>query len=118
MASTSGDVSRRDVSRLREVSRARRIDILKMLTEAGSGHPGGSLSVIDLLVCLFYAKMRYTVDDPVFNHRDHFVLSKGHACPALYACLADVGYFASEHLGTLRKVDSILQGHPDMHYTP
>ena len=76
-----------DLTRLRELSRRMRIDILKMLAEAGSGHPGGSLSAIDVLVCLFFSKMRYQVDDPEFNNRDHFVLSKGYGCPALYACL-------------------------------
>jgi transketolase len=95
-----------------------RIDILEMLAAAGSGHPGGSLSAIDIVVCLYFHQLRYRVDDPDFHARDHFILSKGHACPAQYACLAEAGYFSRDQLTTLRKLDSMLQGHPDMHYTP
>jgi len=107
-----------ELNRLQETSRRMRVSILEMLTEAGSGHPGGSLSAIDIIVCLYFGKMRYDVAQPLFNERDHFILSKGHGCPALYACLAEAGYFDKSHLMTLRKIDSILQGHPDMHYTP
>lgn len=90
-----------------------RKDIIKMLYEAKSGHPGGSLSCIDILVALYYNIMKVDSQNPKFEGRDRFVMSKGHACPALYAVLADLGFFKKEDLWTLRKIDSHLQGHPD-----
>ena len=93
-------------------------DIVKMIHAAGSGHPGGSLSVIDILVALYYNVMKVDPKNPQWEDRDRLVLSKGHACPALYAVLADKGYFPKEDLATLRKIDSHLQGHPDMKKTP
>lgn len=95
-----------------------RLNILKMLYLAGSGHPGGSLSAIDILTVLHYYKMRYDARNPKWEDRDRFVLSKGHACPAIYVILADLGYFPQEELWKLRKIDGILQGHPDMLKTP
>ena len=95
-----------------------RLDILKMLYRAGSGHTGGSLSAIDMLTVLYYHTMKSDPHDPKWNERDRFVLSKGHACPALYVILADLGYFSKEELWKLRKIDGILQGHPDMLKTP
>ena len=90
-----------------------RRDIIKMLYEAKSGHPGGSLSCLDILVALYYNIMKVDPQNPKMEDRDRFVMSKGHACPALYAVLADLGFFKKDELWTLRKIDSHLQGHPD-----
>jgi transketolase len=84
-----------------------------MLTHAGSGHPGGSLSVIDLVVALYFGRMRHDPARPAWPDRDRLVLSKGHAVPAVYAAMARAGYFPEERLVTLRKLGSPLQGHPD-----
>jgi len=85
---------------------------------AKSGHPGGSLSAADVLTYLYFEEMNVTVDKPQNPERDRFVLSKGHAAPALYSVLALKGYFPKEDLKTLRHIDSYLQGHPDMKHTP
>lgn len=95
-----------------------RIKILTMLNAAGSGHSGGSLSAIDILTVLYNNVMKHDPKNPKDPSRDRFVLSKGHVNPALYAVLADCGYFDESHLNTLRKYGSILQGHPYMHKTP
>lgn len=95
-----------------------RTSILQMLCEAGSGHSGGSLSAIDILTVLYNNVMNHDPKNPKDPARDRFVLSKAHVCPALYAVLADCGYFDASHLMTLRKYGSILQGHPYMHKTP
>ncbi|MCP4651778.1 MAG: transketolase [Candidatus Omnitrophica bacterium] len=87
--------------------------IVEMLAEAGSGHPGGSLSSADIVACLFFGIMRYDPKDPEWSDRDKFHLSKGHCCPALYAALALCGYFPKNELLSLRKLGSMLQGHPD-----
>ncbi len=89
-----------------------------MLTEAGSGHPGGSLSCIDILTALYFKIMRHDPAKPKWPDRDRFILSKGHGAPALYAALAYSGYFAKDQLMTLRKLGSPLQGHPDMRRLP
>jgi transketolase len=99
--------------RLPAIARACRIQIIRMLTHAGSGHPGGSLSVIDLLVALVFGRLRHDPARPDWPERDRIVLSKGHAVPALYAVLAKAGYFSEDALLTLRKLGSPLQGHPD-----
>lgn len=91
-----------------------RKDILKMLTLAGSGHTGGSLSIVEILLVLYYYKMKNDPADPALRGRDRFLLSKGHGCPALYAVLAHKGYFPKEKLWTLRKLGSQLQGHPQI----
>ena len=103
---------------LQEKAKQLRIDTINELYAAQSGHPGGSLSCIDALIALYYNVMNVRPDDPQWEDRDRFVLSKGHCCPALYAVLADRGYFDKAELSTLRKYGSILQGHPDMHKTP
>lgn len=95
-----------------------RADIVRMLYHAGSGHPGGSLSIVEMLMALYYNVMRHNPQNPKDDARDRFVLSKGHACPALYAVLADCGYFPREDLWRLRKIDCHLQGHPDCAKTP
>lgn len=89
-----------------------------MLARAGSGHPGGSLSATDLLIALYYGKLRHDPKNPGWPDRDRFVMSKGHGCPALYAVLAELGYFPIAELDTLRQFGSRLQGHPDMRLTP
>ncbi len=91
-----------------------RKDILKMLMMAGSGHTGGSLSAVDILVALYYDKLKNDPSKPSWSERDRFLLSKGHGCPALYAVLAHKGYFSKDLLWTLRKLGSPLQGHPQM----
>lgn len=101
-----------------EKARLLRADIVKMLYLAGSGHPGGSLSCLEILMALYYHVMKLDPQNPSWEERDRFVLSKGHACPAQYAILADLGYFPREELWTLRKFGSHLQGHPDMRKTP
>lgn len=105
-------------SELRQKAKNFRREILIMTTQAGSGHPGGSLSAIDVMTALFFHQMRVDPKNPKWEDRDRFVLSKGHCCPALYAVLAELGFFPKEALSTLRKVGSILQGHPDMNLTP
>lgn len=110
--------SKLTVLQLQDKARLLRADILAMLCKAGSGHPGGSLSSIDIMTVLYNNVMRHDPKNPHWEDRDRFVLSKGHVCPALYAVLADCGYFGREALSTLRQFESMLQGHPYMHKTP
>lgn len=91
-----------------------RKDIVQMICAAKSGHPGGSLSAVDIINALYNKVMKYNPKDPSWEERDRFVLSKGHSAPALYAVLADIGVIDKELLPTLRKFGSPLQGHPDM----
>ncbi len=107
-----------DIDRLKEIALGVRKDILNMTTAAGSGHPGGSMSATDILVCLYFNTMRHDPGKPDWPNRDRFVLSKGHAAPALYAVLAECGYFSKKLLPSLRKLGSPLQGHPDMKRLP
>ncbi len=95
-----------------------RMGIIEGVYNAKSGHPGGSLSIADILTYLYFNEMRIDPKNPRDENRDRFVLSKGHTAPALYACLAHRGFFPVEELKTLRKVGSNLQGHPSMHKTP
>lgn len=95
-----------------------RMGIIEGVHSAKSGHPGGSLSCADILTYLYFAKMNIDPKNPKMENRDRFVLSKGHAAPALYSVLANRGYFDTELLKTLRKIGSILQGHPDMKHIP
>lgn len=107
-----------NIALLKEKAKEIRKDIIKMLTESGSGHPGGSLSCTDILTILYFDKMNIDPKNPKYEDRDRLVLSKGHAAPALYATLSERGYFPKGELKTLRKIHSILQGHPDMKSTP
>src|SRR5260370_25153830 len=100
-------------ARLDAIARGCRVQIIRMLTHAGSGHPGGSLSVIDLLVAIAFGRLRHDPRRPDWPERDRIVLSKGHAVPALYCVMAKAGYFSEDALITLRKLGSPLQGHPD-----
>lgn len=108
----------KDVERLEEQAVQLRRDIVEMIHAAKAGHPGGSLSAVDMITALYFHVMRIDPQNPRWEDRDRFVLSKGHACPALYAALARRGFFDPKHLTTLRQYHSILQGHPDMNKTP
>jgi len=101
-----------DVKKLEKIAKEIRIEILKMLTSAGSGHTGGSLSMVELVVGLYFYKFRCDPEKPLCNTRDVFILSKGHGCPALYAVLAHMNFFDKKELCTLRKSGARLQGHP------
>jgi len=106
-----------DPAKLQETARELRCDIIRMLAKSGSGHPGGSLSAIDMVAYLYWHQMRIDPANPEWEDRDRFVLSKGHCAPALYVALANRGYFPRDVLWTLRDVESALQGHPDMRKT-
>ena len=104
---------------LAEQARHMRVNIVRMIAEAGSGHPGGSLSCADILTALYFGGvLEHRPDEPSWEGRDLFILAKGHAAPALYAALAQAGYFPEEELATLRKLGSRLQGHPDSNQVP
>ena len=98
---------------LKALARDMRVDIIRMIEAAGNGHPGGSLSVIDILTVLYWKFLKHDPKNPSWDERDRFILSKGHACPALYAVMSKRGYFPHDELLTLRKLGSPLQGHPD-----
>ena len=100
------------VIRLQEKAKEIRAEILKVIHTAQSGHPGGSLSAADIMTALYFDVLNLRPSEPRWPERDRFVLSKGHACPVLYACLALRGYFPMEELATLRKFETMLQGHP------
>ena len=106
------------VLRLEAQAKEVRKEILTMIHAAQSGHPGGSLSAADLMTALYFDELNIDHQNPKWEDRDRFVLSKGHVCPVLYTCLALKGYFPKEVLATLRKEGSILQGHPDMKRCP
>lgn len=104
--------------KLAQTAQQMRRDIISMLAEAGSGHPGGSLSTVEIMTYLYFVEMRVDPQNPGWVDRDRFVMSKGHAAPALYAALAGRGFFPREELLSLRKLNSPLQGHPDMKKVP
>ena len=108
----------KDISFLKEKAKEIRKSIVSMITEAKSGHPGGSLSATDILTALYFSEMNVDPANPKMEGRDRFVLSKGHAAPAIYATLSEKGYFSKDELMTLRKFGSRLQGHPDMKKLP
>jgi transketolase len=113
-ASTSTAEDRRElVERLVGIARELRITDIEMITEAGSGHPGGTLSAADMIAALYFHKLRIRPEEPRWEGRDRFVLSKGHCIPIVYAAMAKRGFFPEEELKTLRKLGSPLQGHPD-----
>ena len=103
-----------NVEELKEISKKIRYNIVKMIGLAKSGHPGGSLSATDIVVSLYYNIMNHDPKNPNKEDRDRFVLSKGHACPVVYAVLAELGYFDKEELWKLRKTEALLQGHPSI----
>ncbi|MBI4440291.1 transketolase [Candidatus Woesearchaeota archaeon] len=107
-----------DTKALENKAREHRIEIIQMIYDAQSGHPGGSLSAIDILTALYGYKMKFNPKKPDWEDRDRFVYSKGHACPALYTVLADHGYFSREEFKKFRKLGGMLQGHADRKWTP
>ena len=107
-----------DVQRLKETALDIRHDILNMIYKAKAGHPGGSLSAVEVVTALYFHVMNIDPQQPDMEERDRFVLSKGHACPVLYAALARRGFYDVKELDTLRQYHSILQGHPDMNKVP
>ncbi len=102
-----------DVAAIAARAQTMRRLIMQMLAAAGSGHPGGSLSATDLVAALYFGVMRHRPEEPLWADRDRFILSKGHACPVLYAALAEAGYITHDLLSSLRRFGSPLQGHPD-----
>ncbi|HZB04092.1 MAG TPA: transketolase [Actinomycetota bacterium] len=106
------------VDRLTDIARDLRVMDIRMITEAGSGHPGGTLSAADMIAALFFHKLRLRPEEPEWPNRDRFVLSKGHCIPIVYAAMAKLGYFDEHVLMTLRRVGSPLQGHPDRSRLP
>ncbi|MBQ5602485.1 MAG: transketolase, partial [Clostridia bacterium] len=103
---------------LKEIARNIRIGIIDAVYSASSGHPGGSLSIADVLTYLYFEEMNIDPKNPKCPERDRLVLSKGHCAPGLYSALAHRGFFPVEDLKTFRKTTSYLQGHPDMKHTP
>src|SRR3990172_6806751 len=101
-----------DTDQLKEGARKARINVIKMVHEAGSGHPGGSLSACDIMTVLMFRFLKHDPKNPRWEDRDRFVLSKGHCIPAWYALQAEADYFPEEDLLSLRKLESPLQGHP------
>ena len=107
-----------DIKELEEIARKVRVGIIESTYNAKSGHPGGSLSVADILTVLYFNQMNIDEKNPKSQSRDRLVLSKGHVAPALYSTLAERGFFDRDELKKLRKVDGMLQGHPDMKNIP
>ncbi len=103
----------RDLNELKNFAKTIRMNAIKMLTKAGSGHPGGSLSASDMVAALMFGVMSHDPHNPTWENRDRFIMSKGHCIPAWYAALSEAGYCPEEELWTLRKFGSRLQGHPD-----
>ena len=108
----------KEIAELRQKARKVREDIIEEVYRANSGHPGGSLSVADILTVLYFKEMNIKPENPSWEERDRLVLSKGHCSPALYSCLANRGYFPVEDLKTFRNIGSYLQGHPDKNKVP
>lgn len=107
-----------NIEELKEMSKKVRIGILEEVYSASSGHPGGSLSIADILTVLYFNEMNINSEKPNWEDRDRLVLSKGHCAPALYSCLANKGFFPLEDLQTFRNINSYLQGHPDKNKVP
>lgn len=107
-----------NVEELQAIAKQVRRDIIEMITAAKSGHPGGSLSAVEILVTLYFDKLRHDPANPEWPDRDHFILSKGHAAPVLYSVLAECGYTPKEELNQLRRLGCMYQGHPDVRFMP
>ena len=110
-SATSTALAKDELDELQAIAGGLRRSIVTMIAEAGSGHPGGSLSAVEIVTSLYFRVLRQRPEEPSWPDRDRFVLSKAHACPVLYAALAECGYFPKDELMTFRKVDSRLQGH-------
>lgn len=106
------------VLELKKKAKEIKVEIIKMIYKAQSGHPGGSLSAADIVTALYFEILNIDPNRPNWEERDRFILSKGHACPVWYVCLAEKGFFPKENLAKLRKIGGILQGHPDMCKVP
>ncbi|HSW58344.1 MAG TPA: transketolase [Dehalococcoidales bacterium] len=115
---TSHNIKQLGMDEMQNYARKIRRDIVTMIGSAGSGHPGGSLSSVEILTVLYFGVMRHDPQNPNWEERDRFILSKGHAAPVLYSTLCQSGYLPEAELCTLRKIDSRLQGHPECHITP
>ncbi len=107
-----------NVDELQSIAKQMRREIVEMITHAKSGHPGGSLSAVEIVVTLFFDVLRHDPSNPKWPERDRFILSKGHAAPVLYSVMAECGYTPKDQLNTLRKLGSIYQGHPDRRFIP
>lgn len=107
-----------NVEELQSIAKRVRREIVEMITHAKSGHPGGSLSAVEILVTLFFDVLRHDPQNPEWPDRDRFILSKGHAAPVLYSVMAECGYVPLDQLNTLRQMGSIYQGHPDVRFMP
>lgn len=107
-----------DIPELKRIANRMRKNIVQMIGEAASGHPGGSLSATEIVTALYFNVMKHDPNRPAWPDRDRFILSKGHACPVLYCALAEAGYIDPATLPTLRKLNSPLQGHPDRRFLP
>jgi len=107
-----------DPQELAAITKRMRRTVIEMITEAKSGHPGGSLSAAEIVVTLFFDVMNHDPANPKWPDRDRFLLSKGHCCPILYAVMAEFGYSPKDKLNTLRKLGSVYQGHPDVRFLP
>lgn len=103
---------------LSRVANRLRLDVVETVNACGDGHPGPCMSIADMVAVLYFETMRLRPDEPNWPDRDRFILSKGHACPILYAALARKGYFSLDELPKLRTLEGMLQGHPDMNKTP
>lgn len=103
---------------LAEIAKRVRREIVTMITAAQSGHPGGALSSVEILVTLYFDVLKHDPENPNWPQRDRFVMGKGHACPVLYAVMAECGYTPLDQLNTLRQMGSIYQGHPDVRFIP
>lgn len=108
----------KNVAELQALAKTIRRDIIQMIGTAGSGHPGGSLSAVEIVVQLYFDFMRFDPKNPKAPNRDRFILSKGHACPVLYSAMAEAGLAPKDQLNSLRKLGSIYQGHPDVRFLP
>jgi len=108
----------KSIAELQEIAKRVRRDIIEMIGAAGSGHPGGSLSAVEIIVELYFDYMRIDARNPKWPDRDRFILSKGHAAPVLYSVMAEAGFAPKDQLNTLRKLGSIYQGHPDVRFFP
>jgi transketolase len=115
---SSLNMKRPNTEEMRAIARKIRRDIITMIGTAGSGHPGGSLSAVEILVALYFAVLKHDPANPHWEGRDRFILSKGHAAPVLYSTLSECGYLPESELCTLRQIDSRLQGHPECNRTP
>ena len=111
-------VSRKQIRKLEKISRQLRINVVEMISEAGSGHPAGSLGMADIFTALYFEVMKHQPLKPKWLNRDYLLLSNGHICPILYASLAQAGYFKKTELKTLRLLNSRLQGHPHFDSLP